>query len=88
MCDIFLYRGKEYKEKGALTRASNCFERMVNLYHSGKADFTTIEERKTVPLWIKDRKTVLHPKKKKREHKYLYSFRNETPGVIISNFFE
>ena len=66
LCDIFLYRSKEYKEKGALTKARTYFERMVTLYRSGKAVFTTIEEKKTVPLWIKDRKTVLYPKKKRR----------------------
>lgn len=66
LCDIFLYRGKEYKEKGAIKKARNYFERMVSLYQSGHAIFTTIEERKTVPLWMKDREAVLYPKKKRR----------------------
>ena len=66
LCDIFLYRHKEYKEKGALEKARDYFEKMVSLYRSGKAVFTTIEDTKTIPIWIRERKTLLYPKKKRR----------------------
>lgn len=66
LCDIYLYRHKEYKEKGALEKARDYFEKMVSLYRSDKAVFTTIEDTKTIPIWIKDRKTLLYPKKKRR----------------------
>ncbi len=66
LCDIFLYRHKEYKEKGALTKARNYFESMVKLYHSGKAVFTTLEDKRTIPRWIRDREVLLPPKKKRR----------------------
>lgn len=64
LCDIYLHRGKEYKEKEAFTKARTYLERAVNLYRSGKAVFTTIEDKKTIPLWIEDREEVLHVKKK------------------------
>ncbi len=68
LCDIYLYRNKEYKEKGTLPKARDYYERVVNLYHSGNAIFTTIENKKTVPIWITDRGKALHPggKKKRR----------------------
>lgn len=66
LCDIFLYRHKEYKERGALRWARDYFEKMVSLYRSGKAVFTTIGDRRTIPPWIRERETILYPKKKRR----------------------
>lgn len=66
LCDIFLYRDKEYKERGALKKARNYFERIVDLYHSVKAVFTTIEDKKTIPLWMEDREAGLYPKGKRQ----------------------
>lgn len=67
LCDIYLYRNKEYKERGALPKARDYYERAVNLYHSGSAFFTTIENKKKVPIWIIDRgETLKSGRKKKR----------------------
>ena len=67
LTDIFYHRSDEYKEKGALTKAREYFERAVDLYKSGNATFATLPDKREIPFWIEDRRAILYPKKKFRE---------------------
>lgn len=66
LTDIFYHRSTQYKEKGAMTKAREYFERAIALLESGNADFATLPDKKMVSLIIEDRKEVLYPKKKKK----------------------
>lgn len=63
LTDIFYHRNKQYKEKGAITKAKKYFKRVITLYQSGNANFVTIEDKKVVPFWIEDMRELLHIKK-------------------------
>ena len=69
LADIFYRRSVQYKEKGAMTKAREYFEKFVALFESGNANLTTLTDEKTILLIIEDRKEVLYPKKKKRKRK-------------------
>ena len=69
LTDIFYHRSDEYKEKGALTKAQKYFERAVDLYESGHANYATMPDRKMIPLWIEDRRMILYPGEKKSKEK-------------------
>ena len=69
LTDIFHHRYIQYKEKGAITKAKEYFEKAVTLYESGNATFVTLLDKELVSLWIEDRKEALYPKKRKGKRK-------------------
>jgi tetratricopeptide (TPR) repeat protein len=67
LCDIFHHRSNQYREKGAITKAKEYFERAVTLYESGTADLATILDRKIISVWIDEKRRMLYPGGKKRK---------------------
>lgn len=69
LCDIFYHRSKQYREKGAITKAKKYFERAVALYKSGNADLATVLNKEIVPAWIVGREFELCKGKRKSRKK-------------------
>lgn len=49
LTDIYYHRHVQYREKDALTKAREYFERAVQLHKSGSVNFVTLLDKKTVP---------------------------------------
>lgn len=69
LTDIFHHRSIQYREKGAITKAKEYYERTVDLYNSGNADRATLTNWGAVPAWTIQKEEELYPRGRKRKPK-------------------